>query len=417
MSGYWLLEWLDAEGIADVGVIDGVLRTRQGYERMLHAADEARSVLPEPPRAGKSLVAGTGLDLSGVLGCGRAACLQRTIEDLVQRSWCYFDRVIVTGLDPNEFLMSASNDKALHREVFVNHASAALHIRDIGAQELFTFRRKAQLCTNHMNKHAAEAGMSAMDETVEALTEELLKGCEVTLKETRIGLQYSFGHPLLNTTLVGVMQRRMKKPQVTRLLAHRRANELVSGLTRSVWLCREVHGALGQSALRASKVLAVPRSGTLSVPDVAVTLELPALDGASARDLLSLRHDEPAEFDAFRGALVKTIEERIRALPHENAAQVGQSVVDDVLTPAIAGLELRMQRSARLLGARSAAAVTAGGLLTTIGLLAFAPLAVPGLVLASGGLVANYADFLKDRRDVDLSDLHFLWRADKTLHA
>ena len=70
-------------------------------------------------------------------------------------------------------------------------------------------------------------------------------------------------------------------------------------------------------------------------------------------------------------------------------------------------LELRMKRSARLLGARSAVAIAAGGVLTTVGLLAFAPLTVPGLILASGGLVANYADFLKDRRDVDLADLHF----------
>ena len=100
MSGYWLLDWLDAEGIADVNVINGVLRTHAGYERMLSAADSARQYLPDPPREGKSLVAGTGLDLSGILACNMASCLEQTIDQLVHRSWCYFDRVVVTGLDP-----------------------------------------------------------------------------------------------------------------------------------------------------------------------------------------------------------------------------------------------------------------------------------------------------------------------------
>ena len=50
MSSYWLSDWLDDEGIADLNVIDGVLRTSAGYERMLEAADRARQQLPDLPR-------------------------------------------------------------------------------------------------------------------------------------------------------------------------------------------------------------------------------------------------------------------------------------------------------------------------------------------------------------------------------
>jgi hypothetical protein len=130
-----------------------------------------------------------------------------------------------------------------------------------------------------------------------------------------------------------------------------------------------------------------------------------------------LRRDEASEFEVFRGALVKTIEERIKALPDEHADRVGRSVVEDVLNPAMVALDQKLKRSARLLGERSAVSVAAGGILTTVGLLAFAPLTVPGLILATGGVVASSVDFLKNRRDINIADLHFLWRADKSLHA
>ncbi len=418
MSGYWLLDWLDSEGIADLEVIDGVLRTPSGYDRMVTAANEARRDLPDPPRHGRSLVAGTGLDLSGVLGCGRRSCLEQKIDDLVHRAWCYFDSVIVTGLDPNEFLFGSSRGgKDANRDAVVNHAAAALHIRDIGAEDLFVFRRKAQLCDDHWNQHAAEAGMPPIDETVNALAEELAHGCVLELKETRGGLEYAFSHPMLEYTTSGVFKKRPKKRDLGRAVARRQAQRLVSGLTRSVWLARDVHGALGQSALQNSRIMTLAGSGRPTVPDVAMTLHIPSIDGASAEQLLIIRREEPDEFDVFRGALLRSIEERIKALPGERAERVGESVVDDVLNPAIAALQLRMTKSARLLGVRSAAAMTVGAVLTTVGLLAFAPLTVPGLVLASSGMAASYHDFLKEHRDVELADLHFLWRADQSLHA
>ncbi|MER6938451.1 hypothetical protein ABTX24_02355 [Nocardioides sp. NPDC127514] len=418
MATYWLLDWLDEEGISDLGALDDVLRTPAGYERIIIAADVARSHAPEPIGAGRSLVAGTGLDLSGVLGCGMAECLKQTVDDLVYRSWCYFDRIIVSGLDPNEFIVrTAQGDRQLHRKMVANHVAAALHIRSIGAEELFTFRRKAQLCTDHMNQHAAEAGMPPTDAAVDELTRELSKGFELSLRETRSGLRYTFQHPLISTTTTGTLERRMPRSRIGPYIARVQAKRVVAGLTRSVWLSRDVRGALGQSALKEGKYYDLRGSSDRSVADVALTLRLPAIEGATVDQLLVLRRDEPEEFEVFRGALVRTIEERLKALPSEDAQHVGASVVDDVLTPAVAALELRMKRSTRLLGARSAVAVTAGGILTTVGLLTFAPLVVPGLVLASGGLVANYADFLKDRREIDLADLHFLWRADERIHS
>jgi hypothetical protein len=148
MPGYWLLDWIDEEGIADLGVIDGVLRTKSGYKRMLAAADEARRHQADPPREGKSLVTGAGLDLSGVL--------------------------------------------------------------------------------------------------------------------------------------VGYREKRMKKRELAKSLARDEARLVVAGHTRSVWLCREVHGALGQSALRDGKLVTIQSSDRPSVSDVAMSLRLPVLDGASA---------------------------------------------------------------------------------------------------------------------------------------
>jgi hypothetical protein len=418
MSDYWLLDWIDDEGIADLDVIRGVLNTKSGYKRMLSAADTARRHLPDPPRDGKSLVTGSGLDLSGVLGCNFAGCLMQTVDKLVRRSWCYFDRVVVTGLDPNEFLqLAVQGDKAFARGLIVNHAEAALHVRDIGAEEFITFRRKAQLCTDHWAQHAVEAGLPPVDPAIDALADELAQGYRLKLEQTGKVFSYSFSHPLLYTTTYGEVRKRPKKKDLAKALIRRQAARIVAGLTRSVWLCREVHGALGQSALEGGKVVTVQNSDHPSVADVAMNLRLPVLEGASVEQLLALRRDDASEFEVFRGALTKTIEERVKALPDERADRVGQSVVEDVLQPAMAALDLRMRKSARLLGERSVEAVAAGGMVTTIGLLASAPLTIPGLILASGVAATGGAEFLKQRRDLELSDLHFLWRADKSLHA
>lgn len=418
MSRYWLFDWLDAEGIRTIKAADSVIRDSRGIDRLIAAADVAKSTPPDAPDSRRSLVTGTGLDLSGVMACSRSACLKRTVDQLILRSWHYFDGVIVSGLDPNDLLVKASHrDPAYMRDFLLNQVDVALYIREIGAEDFLRFRRKLQLCTEHLEQHATEAGLQPVAEMVSELASELSRDCRVDLRETRRGLAFTYRHPALDYTRSGVIRKRMKRDRLVNAQSRYEAERLVAALTRSVFLARQAGAPLGQAALAGSRFVEVRPPHGPSVADVAFSIPLPILDGASPRDLLTLREDQADEFEVFRGALTKTIEERIKALPAENVSELGKAVLDDVLRPALAGMELRMSKSARLLRNRSAAVLASSGLVTTIGLLAFAPLTVPGLVLAAGGLVASYNDYLKDRREVDLSDLHILWRASTSRHA
>src|SRR5262249_54009423 len=131
------------------------------------------------------------------------------------------------------------------------------------------------------------------------------------------------------------------------------------------------------------------------------------------KEVLSFRENEAVDFQAFRAALRMTIEERIKALPEANAEQIADSVYRDVLEPQIIALERKTAKAADLLSKRAMATFAIGSIVTTVDLLAFTPLVAPGIVIAAGGTLANYLEWLKDRKEIELSDLHFLWRLDE----
>lgn len=414
MAQYWLLDWLDSEGLGDTDVACGVLRTKEGQARFALAAEEALNQAMLPERQVNSLLAAGSWNLSGQQSCSAPQCLKSTVDQLILTTWHYFERVIVSGLDPSRVgqRVEGTAAKARSEELVRGHIEAALYVRDIGAEEFLFFQRPTQLCVHHLDAHAGEAGLVSAVEAAQALGEELAEGYTLELRQTFKGHLYGFSHPALTYIKTGYVteEQRREKKALGKELAFHEARILTAGFVRSAALANSTRSVLGQLTSVNSRVLPAVPIGEVTAGDIALNIKLPILHGLTAKELLRIKEHEADEFEVFRGALKTAIELRLARLPEEDAASVADSVTHDVLNPALRNLGRRLALSRRLLGSRSGATVVAGGLVTTVGLFAFAPVTVPGLVIAAGGLANGINDYLKEKRDVEMADLHFLWR-------
>ena len=380
-------------------------------QRFLSAAAEAQEQDLTPERHANSIVAGGALSLEGLQACSSPHCMADTVDQLILSTWHHFERVVLTGLDPRRAIeiVDFERTRTDAADRLFRHLHVALYVREVGAEDIFYFQRPERLCVYHLDEHAHEAGLVSAVDAADELERELSRGYDLRIQETRTGQKYAFKHPALTYISTGRVKKRMSRDALGRDIARKQARGLTSRLIRDAKLARDAKASLGQLTSVNSRVL-TPSTHPVSSAEVAFNVELPVVRGLTAKELLMLRLEEAEEFAVFRAALKKAIEERIKALPSEDAKGVADSVVHDIVEPALADLRRRVTASQTLFGRRTEATLLAGGLVTTVGLLTFAPIVVPGLVIAAGGVVSGVSDFFKDQRDARMSDLHFLWK-------
>jgi len=257
------------------------------------------------------------------------------------------------------------------------------------------------------------AGFSgSLEEVREKLINSLYRNSKVTRYTTESGEGlYQYEHPALD---ISTLRRypRASCPELDEFaqdIAKGQAETYIAHAIRSAAIARKQSAALGHLVAR-SGVQLEEVAGRPTPQEVAFNLQLPVIQSLPINELLSFRAHEAAEFHAFRAALRMAIEERLKALPDANAEKVAESVYEDVLEPALISLDRKTSKAVDLLAKRSIATLAVGSVVTTVGLLAFAPIVVPGIVIAAGGTLANYLEWVKDRKEVELSDLHFLWQ-------
>lgn len=412
MSQYWLLEWMDREDIRTIHDAHRALATKPGVERLHEAAAVAlRSPMALEPARGQ-IVAGSGLDLSGLLSCTAGPCLINRVDSLLRHVWHYFDTVLVTGLDPMlciEILRNASETIAVY--ALYGHIEVALYIRSIGAEDLLYFSRYPALCAEHLDQHAREAGMPPVSRMSKSLRRELLADYSLTKDASDDERMWvTFKSPLMDVSSVARFPK-ADWPGDAKVAKHmaRHDADMVSGLlVRNVALAKMAGAALGQvTALRDA------RAADLTKPTasaVAFSMPLPTLESVPIPELMAFRRDAASDYVVFRAALREAVNEQMKAMPEGTAQDVADAVLDDVVRPALARIEKRTSGAAALLGKRSGLSVAVSATLATVGFLAFAPLVVPGIVVGAGGLLATVNDYFKDQKELRESDMYFLWQ-------
>jgi hypothetical protein len=147
---------------------------------------------------------------------------------------------------------------------------------------------------------------------------------------------------------------------------------------------------------------------------VAFELELPVVKGLDLRTLLKIRRDEKLSFERFRRALVTAIKDRLATGVHVDAKKIAREICKDVLEPALAEIESRLKGTTKSLRGKGAATLAISSIPAIYGLHSASPLLIAaGLTPAVNSLTNAVHRYIEERRDVALSDMFFLWQAQR----
>jgi hypothetical protein len=418
----WLLDWLETQGAcsqADVEALFESDRRRRQFRSFLDSVPLAWPTVDV--NAGASIAAGSGADLSGSMGsCGHSDCLIKEVDALVQRTWHYFDRVVVAG--PSSLTLASIWDADVDRGVkrVAYYAEALQYIRDIGAAEFIVLSQKPPACNKHLSQHAGEAGMADLLEDDDRWADRLLPetDCRVEWRGSYPKCadshwEYSLNHPALEHTRWGSVHapEGAESSEIVRLALVDAYRDHLANLVTDVKYARRAGSALGAVAPVHEDILQARPSMAVSESDVAFELPLPVLNGVSPRDLLALREEHYDSFEVFRGALRQAINERLKLVDQEgpDAIAIAVEIADDVISPALAKIGNEMRATERLLSRSGGLTVGVTAIGTTVGLLLHAPVVI-GPLLGAAVAGVDLRKFWSDKKDVELTDMYFLWR-------
>lgn len=414
VANYWILDWIDGRDIRTFDDAEKVLRARAGVSSFVEAAREDRKI--PFPRAGADhqLLAGPSMDLSGNLECQNPACMTANVEHLLRKAVLYFDRIVVTGLEPTriEPLLKRRTSRPLVN-VALLHTNVALKIRELGAERVLVFSPKAALCTEHLNQHAVEAGMSPVAEQVELLADRFATGGKFLEFRWHKGkLSIAYAHPDRNTVWTStrfVKPGEKPNPATEALLvAEDLARRHVGEVIRSAASAKMSGAALGMVGTDGYSSLT---KSSVSVEQVALHLPLPLTDVLPIRELLALREGEAEAFQSFQAALRLAIKEQLKVAGSDDAVEIAEEVMRDVVDPALVSIDRRIASAANLSLKTTLASGGVGLTMLTVGLIASAPIVVPGVVIGASGLALSLRERFKAQSEIELEDMYFLWRA------
>jgi hypothetical protein len=316
----WLIDWLDAQGASSRSDIERIFATPGSRREFRGFLDRVPLLWPaSDPGARASIAAGSGIDLSGSMGsCTSPDCLKREVDNLIQRTWHYFDRVVVAGPSSLRLASTWDRDESYGIQQVADYAEVLWHINTSGADDLFVLSQKPPVGLNHLRQHASEVGMADLLNDEDRWAQELLPEatCRVEWQGrypqcSKSHWDYRLDHPALEHTKWGAVHapEDADVSEVIRLALIDTYRDHVANLVMDIKYARIAGSALGAVVRVHEDILQERTPAIPSEAEVAFELPLPVLSGASPKDLLALREDNVEEFETFREALRQAITE------------------------------------------------------------------------------------------------------------
>ena len=424
---FWMYDWLDDRGILTPEDVSRVLNRERGMRSLFTAASTASTDLRPVDSSDAVIAAGRSMDLTGVLECQHWECLTQKVDGLFKNAWHYFDKIVVEG--PSALRVQRMLDNSNHidryRPRMINYATALVHLRQQGLDRYLLFREKPQECTSHFEEHLREANLEwTLTEKDEFIADLAARGT-IDGGPSRCGDHWHFDlrHPWFRVPISAVVSRADSyfpnlnwngqgdpMPAVAmgayyRILAHLAAD--VRGAKNL-----EVPLALGFEV--EENLLEKRSSVPATVDDVAVRLQLPVMQNLGAADILRFREDNDLDFERFRFALRSAIQTRLTSSADPDL--VASEVYREVLEPELALIEAKLMRAQKSLTLKSALQMGVGTVTTSVGLMTAAPPLIAAGLAVIGASPMHAAKFIDDSKEVKLSDMYFLWHAEKHAH-
>lgn len=388
------------------------LRNKAAVADLEQAANRAWEAGFVPLPAGEAFVAGRGLDLTGELDCWGWECRLRQATDLAARAFAYFDFAVV-------------EDRLIHhRNCLTRHAAGdpnddsllldqmrlVMRLQRSGADRLLEFRGKPM-------RHGGDAHEQARSAEL-PLPDGMRHWVDLFVREANIRPGSDPGafvltHNLLeHTQWVTLPDAPDRSEDVRRTVAEKVVDRFTSHFITDMAASRMYRVPLGPVIKMHSDFIG--RAIAQSPARVALSLELPALLGLGAEDLIELRAREAESFSRFQAAVRSALRLQADASPDSDATAIARQIEDDVIRPALSEIdrkltvfeEARKAKALRYLG-RTVVSCSLG--------LASSVVSPLGMVTAMAAIGRDTIDVMgtwKDGRpDVASDDYFILWKA------
>lgn len=412
---FWLYEWMDSYMVTSVKRAIALLQKPEPFAALRDIAAEAAEMTSAATPAGDvTIVAGANLDLSRNFGCSHWECRKKQVDRLFNQVWHYFDRIIIVGVGAREM---TNRFNYLPRDELISGLEhdirLALYVRNIGAESLVVFGEKPPLRVSHWRKHARENGLEAALSEVDRFARFLTKEAEIDVEDHADHFGYRLWHPIFYAQFTGGPIAKDASVAATRRKAARRvAAECSAQLVSDIETARLHQSSLGTDFGLHKRMLRSIKAKP-SEADVAFHLRLPVLDGIEPELLLRIRSEEQVEFEAFRNSLRAAIRERLRSTDQDNAVDIALEIKSDLIEPALNDIGRRLARARNAIEKKAGLSVGLGALITTCGILTANPLITTTGVGTMATTVGAAHKYIEERRDIALSDMYFLWHAQR----
>lgn len=416
---FWLYDWIDTFEIKKADQAKQLLKDPGLRKDLRKRASEVEfTTEPIAKSDAPTIVAGRAIDLSGDLDCYGWHCMKQQVDKLFSNVWHYFDRIVIVGPSAHDFsTLWGFDEKDDASEIFkrqLNYVRLLLYIREIGAEGLVVFRQKRPACSIHLEQHLKEVGLDTALAHSEKLIEGLAAKAEVVVEgEHNDYINYVFMHPEIEHYHWGAIKKSEahSEPALRRAVSTYVLHDFLAHLASDIYTARFLGSPLGSTVYLHGQILNTFNGGVKD-GDVAFNLDLPVLKGVSPKVLLKVRKDEQEYFKKFRQSLRLAIKERIENSSDERAEKIAEDIRMDVINPALSDIELRLKAARKAMERKVGLSVILGSLATTCGILTANPLLTGiGVTAATGGSVTAGHKFIEESRDISLSDMYFLWKA------
>jgi hypothetical protein len=364
-----------------------------------------------------NLVAGSGLGVSHGLSCRNAPCIIKKIDSLYRHAWHYFDYIYLPDAAGDLIRESeCPTDRELDR--LAELIESAMYLRGIGAENLTRYYSVTRIAKSNSKTLPDRS----LDSVWADLRREFLSYPERFHIAPRGGTFYSVSYAddrLEFSPTIELDLKSIPKSERRGILHSFLADEMVKrhrkSFLASTRAAQELGGAIGSTIW--SHEWALTKAGKETTDNtVFFRMDFPSLQNVAVSDLISLRLEHRDSFIACRMALRKAVQD-LSASPGLDRNNLAAEIVRDVVEPEVARLNNKLEAARRVLTKKSAVALAIASVSTWCGVqLGWGPaasLGVGALAALGTGIKDAAFKYSEEKRDLEISDMSFLWKAVK----
>ena len=415
---YWLYDWIDEAGIKSLKSAEQALGNKKLIEALQARAFDYHDCEERPDVTERSILAGTGLDLTGNLGCYAPEWRGKEVDHLLSKGWLYFDQIVVADAATPAIVhhWERMPEEERRRQV-LGQVAVALRLRAIGADELVVFSPKPHPSAQKLREQQGDDWLARLSKRLSpGLIESIAEEAEIAFRTQEAGgWNYRMNHPLFLHTqwgridpgLIGGDGRSARVAAVLNAL-----EDYAFALLCDVEAARRASLPLGGTNAVHSKMIRGLRPEG-SVDECAFEMRMPVLKGVPVREIIAMRRDHADHYDRLRIALRHAVRARLEA-GENNSEVVVRDVQADIIEPEINKIRTEMTAAKHLIQKRLARDVVVGGVATVCGFaFGMGAASLVGLLAPTALSSKPLDNYWETQRDVEMRDFYFLWKAEE----